>query len=397
MQVKPWQIKGNTKPTLAEEINDIHNRVGFIKGKVADETARNALTGIQVGDMVFVESLNAYQKWDGTQWITIGGAGGLDRITALEESNCNLMLNLMKTNFKLDSYALISRNQMKNMIVDTFNDTTGIDTAQLAGIFNPSKKCIDTSGGYVDTLVPKLISNTSASPIVVSASSIFNSSYDAWLAFDRVISGISNRWVSSYSLPAWLKVDFGTPTPVNVYSVRCIDSTDSAQAPKTWTFEGSNDNTNWTVIQSVGINTNDPYPAQTGWTAAERRIFHLPSTVQYRYYRINIRSSNGASVTSITEFEIGQHYTGPINVVSTKDVLNIVPSTFILVVDAIVPSGGSAAYYVSRDGGTTWKQVIPEQVTSLDDLPVGNELVVKASISNNNEYAALNAWAYAWS
>lgn len=49
--------------------------------------------------------------------------------------------------------------------------------------------------------------------------------------------------------------------------------------------------------------------------------------------------------------------------------------------------------YVSRDDGVTWKEVQPDTLTSLEDLPEGNKLRVKAVLSNGQE---LHALSYSW-
>jgi hypothetical protein len=51
------------------------------------------------------------------------------------------------------------------------------------------------------------------------------------------------------------------------------------------------------------------------------------------------------------------------------------------------------ALYVSRDDGVTWKQVQPDQLTKLDDLPAGSKLRVKAVLSNGQE---LHGLSYSW-
>jgi len=49
--------------------------------------------------------------------------------------------------------------------------------------------------------------------------------------------------------------------------------------------------------------------------------------------------------------------------------------------------------YVSRDDGITWKEVQPDTLTRLDDLPEGTRLRVKAVLSNGQE---LHGLSYSW-
>jgi F5/8 type C domain len=50
-------------------------------------------------------------------------------------------------------------------------------------------------------------------------------------------------------------------------------------------------------------------------------------------------------------------------------------------------------YYVSRNDGATWKEVEPDQLTKLDDLPSGKQLRVKAVLQNGQE---LHGLSYSW-
>jgi len=49
--------------------------------------------------------------------------------------------------------------------------------------------------------------------------------------------------------------------------------------------------------------------------------------------------------------------------------------------------------YVSRDDGVTWKQVASDTLISLDDLPKGNKIRVKAVLQNGQE---LHGLSYSW-
>lgn len=131
-------------------------------------------------------------------------------------------------------------------------------------------------------LVPKLTSNTSASPIVVSASTTHNhQSLGPWKAFDHDVS----QWYTAQcfeGITGWLQVDFGTDRTVTTYQVRGRD--DALQGSyKDWSFEGSADGTNWITL--------DTPVSQTAWVAGEVRSFNItPAT--YRYFRWNVSSNN---------------------------------------------------------------------------------------------------------
>lgn len=131
-------------------------------------------------------------------------------------------------------------------------------------------------------LVPKLTSNTSASPIIISASTAHNhQDLQPWKAFDHN----ATQWYTSQcfeGISGWLQVDFGSDKTITSYQVRGRD--DALQGSfKDWTFEGSADGSSWTVL--------DTPASQTGWTAGEVRDFTITPTT-YRYFRWNVTSNN---------------------------------------------------------------------------------------------------------
>lgn len=105
-------------------------------------------------------------------------------------------------------------------------------------------------------------------------------------------------------LPAILQYTFGAgPKVVTGYSLKASGQTVSyadvvgstttiykipggLQAPRSWTFEGSNDGTHWAVL--------DTQAAQTGWGDAERRYYTFKNSKAYATYRLHITASNQA-------------------------------------------------------------------------------------------------------
>ncbi len=75
--------------------------------------------------------------------------------------------------------------------------------------------------------------------------------------------------------------------------------------PRNWTFQGSNDSTNWTNLQVV---TDQQFSARY-----KKRTYVFPNTTSYKYYRLNITANNGASITQLSEFEIIGTGTGTVN------------------------------------------------------------------------------------
>jgi len=147
-------------------------------------------------------------------------------------------------------------------------------------------------------VVPQMTSNTLPVPFVASASSAETSGtyrYFPFKAFDRWLGrtsplNLNDGWSSTLNFSpstgignAWLQIDTGAITDVNLYKVHNrqeIPIPASTYSAADFTFSGSNDGVNWTVLDTV----------------IDRELSHTPlatehklsSTTSYRYYRITI-------------------------------------------------------------------------------------------------------------
>lgn len=149
------------------------------------------------------------------------------------------------------------------------------------------------SGGneYTENLIPIMTSNTTPSGIA-SASSIHTTNYDAWEAFDKIKT---NCWSTLSNSTGWIKYEFSEPQKISKYTILSAGSV--ARCPKNWTFEGSNDGVNWTVLDT---RTNI-----TVWSGTVKNEFVFNNTNLYIAYRINISANNGdTSYLQIAEMEM---------------------------------------------------------------------------------------------
>jgi len=87
------------------------------------------------------------------------------------------------------------------------------------------------------------------------------------------------------SATAWLKYELSSAKIVVKYSVQ--NHTFTNQTPKVWTFEGSNNDSDWTVLDTV--------TGQTGWTSTQTRTFRCDTTGEFLYYRLNFTEANGSN------------------------------------------------------------------------------------------------------
>lgn len=84
-------------------------------------------------------------------------------------------------------------------------------------------------------------------------------------------------WGSDFGTFHWLKYDFGTGNAKTIAQYRIMTSPD--YKPDDWTFEGSNNDSNWDVLHTV----NNAAPADHTWLT-----YQISNTTAYRYYRIYI-------------------------------------------------------------------------------------------------------------
>ena len=128
--------------------------------------------------------------------------------------------------------------------------------------------------------VPTMTSNTTPSG-VVSASTIYDSGYPEWRAFDGTIQPSStgtNGWLASVSTAGqWIQYQFPTAIAVkkyNLYSKGVVGSVTSLQ--------GSNDGSNWTQISDSALSVDID-------TLGVKNIIN---NTKYKYYRAIVGETN---------------------------------------------------------------------------------------------------------
>ncbi|MBE7896289.1 discoidin domain-containing protein [Paenibacillus polymyxa] len=139
---------------------------------------------------------------------------------------------------------------------------------------------------YLKNMIPAMTSNTAPSG-KVSATSVENTSTDGWCAFD----GKANTyWSTSRGvISARIYYEFPSSQIIKKYTIKA-GGEDGRLAPKTWTFEGSNDGTNWTVLDTQ-INQTDW--ASAGWGSVTTREYLISNDKRFTSYRVNVTQNNG--------------------------------------------------------------------------------------------------------
>lgn len=146
------------------------------------------------------------------------------------------------------------------------------------------------SGNATTDLVPTMTSASSPAG-VASTSYEYSSDYAGWKVFDK---NAGTLWSGGGgTLPQWVQYQFATAQVVQKY-ILTGDAT-VARSPRTFTLSGSNDGTNFTVL--------DTRLNETGWSAGEKRTYRFANPTAYLYYRINITAVNGDTYTELRAVE----------------------------------------------------------------------------------------------
>jgi hypothetical protein len=109
----------------------------------------------------------------------------------------------------------------------------------------------------------------------------------AWKAFNRANVDEADQWESASTVfPHYLQYDFHSSVIVNKYALLERNSFDYVGFPRDFTLQGSNDNVNWTVLDTK---TGMHAPGPNSWT----QYFTFTNGSAYRYYRLNVTSVIG--------------------------------------------------------------------------------------------------------
>ena len=139
-------------------------------------------------------------------------------------------------------------------------------------------------------LIPIMTSDTTPSGVASASSTV--TVFIASRAFD---DDSSTGWRSELEVPSfstqWLKYEFADPKVARAYTLGFLHN----PSPKSWTFQGSNDDSSWTVLD-----TQNNFPNPGTLTVK----FSFANETAYRYYRWLITESD--DLTSLFQVRINE-------------------------------------------------------------------------------------------
>lgn len=90
--------------------------------------------------------------------------------------------------------------------------------------------------------------------------------------------------------------EFDTATKVTSYGIYNYgDNNQDKRPPKTWTFSGSTDGENWTLL--------DTQSSETGWAKNEYRFYYFGDKGSFTHYRFAVTANNGNIYTQFARME----------------------------------------------------------------------------------------------
>jgi hypothetical protein len=170
------------------------------------------------------------------------------------------------------------------------NFTVTIDGTRNASTIRNTAFTPPTNLGAIS--IPQMSSNTT--PSGTAAANSVGGANDAWRAFDR---NTGTFWESLSINSGWLSYNFPTGKIIKRYGF--FSNANNAQNIRTWTFEGSNNGSTWTILDT-----------QTNFVTGVSTFYSFDisaNTTSYTYYRINVTAVQTAgNRINIPELEMSE-------------------------------------------------------------------------------------------
>lgn len=225
-----------------------------------------------------------------------------------------------------------------------------------------------------DDLTPLMTANDAPSPNVASANSEYQAAY---YAFDHAVSPTNTKsWIANGEKTGWLKFDFGSGKTVVKYTLSNDAHSKPGRAPKSWTLQGSNNDSDWNIL--------DTQTDVAIWTSQEMRTYIISSSASYRYYKLDITANHGDTFLTIGELEL----------ISTGDKEITLPTPFLAITSfqsniqvELVPEAFQAESSLSINEpfwGTFIELLSPFAAESSLQAKTGLEIAVTPLIAQTN-------------
>ena len=316
-------------------------------------------------------------------------------------AHANILLNA----FRVAINHGLSVFNMVDGVVDELEDETGVTTSTGA-TYDSSNDCYcNESGDYTADQIPVMTGTTSPSG-EFSASWSRLDLEQHWRVADGSTSP-TNKWQSDGGVPQWIKYDFGSGNEKTItqYTLQThgAGDNDHQRTPGTFTLQGSNNNSDWDVVDTQSGHT---------YTLLEKKTFVCDDPGEYRYYKLNITWAQRTDVICIGEWEMMESVVpDDMTLVSDPFTAEAEPDEGYIIlweedVDAITLDTDIKAW-VSVDNGSNWDQANLTEVTTIGagriltgtadvSARTGTTMLWKVT-SHNNKQLMVHAVGLEWS
>lgn len=103
----------------------------------------------------------------------------------------------------------------------------------------------------------------------------------------------------NYTSGMWFKLTFSSPIVLGAYTFTSGNDAESRD-PKTWRLEGSNDDSNWTTLDT---RTDETFSSRT-----LTRRFEFDNSEAFTRYRVVVVANNGATIFQMSEWRVIEFY-----------------------------------------------------------------------------------------
>ena len=148
------------------------------------------------------------------------------------------------------------------------------------------------------TIIPGLVGASDDLTDTVGGTPTASSEKNGQGAAQVFDNSTSSKWFSNTtSTPWWVQFEFTTATVVDQYTITSGNDVPGRDLDD-WTFEGSQDGSAWTVL--------DTQTGQADWTARQQTQLFDPigNTTAYKFYRFNISGTASPGCAQVGEFEL---------------------------------------------------------------------------------------------
>jgi type II secretory pathway pseudopilin PulG len=157
---------------------------------------------------------------------------------------------------------------------------------------NGDQSVSEFSGEYNTDLVPTITSANSR----ITYSSLLSSAYpEYWYVFNDIAD---NGWIANNRItesPQWIQYKFTNKVAVNKYTITSRNQTSFTNYPVDWQFKGSNDGSNWVVLDE----RNGQF-----FGTGDKNSYIFTNDKAYQYYRLYITKCEDDDRVVIGEWEM---------------------------------------------------------------------------------------------